>query len=315
MADSEREAAADRFLKEAATLARLDARNTVRIFDYGVWNDRPYLVMEYIAGQRLTSLIRQHGTLDPERAVDLAVQMCRSLREAHRLGIVHRDLKPDNILVTVDEDGELVKVVDFGLVTRSGATGEDTGEGMLVGTPRYMAPEQMGNRSVDARADIYSLGLLIYRMLTGGWPYEATGTSSTLLAHLEAEPATVASRLPDGRAVPACVEWTIATALEKSPSDRFGSVDELRVALAACRVALKGGPALAQLTPTLRNGTCVVPDALLEGGSELNTEISLVSVPPASSSATVPLLKVMLSIVVVVLGLAVLLLLADPGPV
>jgi serine/threonine-protein kinase len=307
-----RKTAAELFLHEAATLARLDARNTVRIFDFGVWRERPYLVMEYIAGQRLASIIHQEGRLEPGRVVELAVQVCRSLREAHRLGVVHRDLKPANILVTIDEEGELVKVVDFGLVTHSGGQGASAEQGRLVGSPRYMAPEQIQEQAVDGRTDVYSLGVLLFRMLTGELPFAAKGTAPTLMAHLSETPPTLASKLGAG-VLPACFEWTVATALAKDPADRFGSVDELRTALGACQVALAGGPALAQVQPSLVDGRCVLPDALLDGVLPRASE--LVDRPTAAPEpGTVPLLKVMLGLVVAVLGLAVVLLLLDPGP-
>jgi serine/threonine-protein kinase len=307
-----RATAAELFLHEAATLARLDARNTVRIFDFGVWRERPYLVMEYIAGQRLATIIRQEGHLAPSRAVSLAVQACRSLREAHRLGVVHRDLKPANILVTIDEEGELVKVVDFGLVTPSGGRAAKAEQGRLVGSPRYMAPEQIQEQAVDGRTDVYSLGVLLFHMLTGELPFAPKGTAPTLLAHLSEPPPTLAAKLGAG-ALPACFEWTVATALAKDPDERFASVDELRTALGACQVALAGGPALAHVQPSLVDGRCVLPDALLDGHAPRASEhVDRPTTAPEAGSA--PVLKVMLGLVVAVLGIAVLLLLLDPGP-
>lgn len=310
---ADEQASADqRFMNEAATLARLAATNTVRIYDFGVWRGRPYLVMEYIAGQNLASVLQREGALAPERALDIAVQICRSLREAHRIGVIHRDLKPANILVTVGEDGELVKVVDFGLVKGVEDQSETTSAGRLVGSPNYMSPEHIREDPVDPRSDIYSVGLLLFRMLTGHLPFDRQGTVATLVAHLEDEPTRLADRLPDGEHLPEAFEWTVATCLKKDPDDRFASVDEFRKALEACRAVL-GMPDAAHVQPRLVDGRTVLPEGVLDWGGGRPTDLPL-EAPPLPSAPS-RLLKLMLGMVVFVLSLAVVLLLLDPGPI
>ncbi|MCA9491236.1 MAG: serine/threonine protein kinase, partial [Myxococcales bacterium] len=150
----------ERFLREASLLSALSHPNTVRVFDFGVHDGLTYLVMEYVDGPTLREILRA-GPMDPLRAVRITRQICGSLDEAHERGKVHRDLKPANVMIARDQDGEdLVKVVDFGLVKEMEDAVHMTGDNMMVGTPMYMAPEQIRGRKVDQRCDIYALGVV-----------------------------------------------------------------------------------------------------------------------------------------------------------
>ena len=179
---------ARRFQLEASVAARLTHPNTVTIFDYGETDDGTcFIAMEYLQGRSLAEEVKRVGALSPDRAIHIGRQVCRALREAHALGVVHRDLKPGNVLlVRQDDDDDFVKVLDFGLVKdirRPGGEVDDRMEiGQLVGSPRYMAPEQVRGRPVDARADVYALGATIYTMLTGRPPFDRRTELATMMA-------------------------------------------------------------------------------------------------------------------------------------
>jgi len=171
---------AERFLREASVLAKLSDPNTVRIFDFGIWEGRSYLVMEFIDGHPLSQVIRRQP-LPPLEAISIAMQICTSLAEAHKLNVVHRDLKLSNILVTRQEEGGgfAAKVIDFGLVkdiVDDGHT-ELTAVGQILGSPMYMAPEQIRAEGIDQRADLYALGVVLYRMLLCQKPFNHRGTA------------------------------------------------------------------------------------------------------------------------------------------
>jgi serine/threonine protein kinase len=184
-----------RFLREAATCARLRHPNTVTLFDYGVHDDGSlYMVMEFVDGSNLTQELRD-GPFRPERAVWIAREVCRSLQEAHELGIVDRDLKSSNLMVTATSEGEAVKVVDFGIAKVLDAD-DVTLDSTVIGTPRYMAPELILGDPVDARVDLYSLGVVLYEMLSGRPPFLRDGTVKTLLAQVKEEPPPLARQCP-----------------------------------------------------------------------------------------------------------------------
>jgi hypothetical protein len=220
--------------REASLLARLHHPNTVRVYEHGIEGELAFLAMEYVDGLTLRELLEE-GRLEPLRACRIARQICGSLAEAHELGLVHRDLKPANILVAKGPDGDdLVKVVDFGLVEQVADAIHTTSEGLLVGTPMFMAPEQIRGRSLDQRCDIYALGVVLYRMLTGTWPYSEGEPAAVLVAHLTETPRPFAPEL----ALPEVLEWTVARCLEKEPAQRFAHARELHRALQLCEAAL-----------------------------------------------------------------------------
>jgi serine/threonine-protein kinase len=235
---SHREEQATRFRAEARMLARLDHPNVATVYRFFEHEDQLFLVMEYVAGKSFGALVPKRGRgLPVDEAVPLFCQALRGIGYAHEHGVVHRDLKPSNLMY--DERG-LVKVLDFGIAQLVGST-RLTRTGMAVGTPAYMAPEQVRGREVDGRADIYSLGIVFYEILTGVLPYEASSDFELMRAHLESEPRDIAEITGS---VPMSVQSAIRRALEKEADARFRSAADfasaLRQDLAPAETALDG---------------------------------------------------------------------------
>ncbi|XXT18339.1 TonB family protein [Sorangium sp. So ce429] len=229
-----------RFSREAATAARLTHPNSVTVFDYGRDDPRGiyFIAMEYIAGRTLHRVLHDEGALPEARASRIARQICRALAEAHGLGVVHRDLKPSNVLlVDQGDEKDFVKVLDFGLVKDvSGEQLDDlTQKGLFIGSPRYTAPEQAMGNELSPRADIYSLGVLLYEMLCGKVPFDKKVPTATLMAHVSEPPPPLARASSDapGALVSPAMEAIVMRCLEKSPDRRFQSMKE-------CLLALKG---------------------------------------------------------------------------
>jgi serine/threonine-protein kinase len=224
-----------RFLLEAEALARLQHANTVVVHDYGQTpGGMYYLVMEYVQGRPLSRLLQDEGPLEPTRCIDLMTQVCKALREAHSLGIVHRDLKPSNLLVRRQEDGEeVVKVVDFGLVKLTEADQSLTLSGMILGSPHCMSPEQVQGMDIDHRADIYSLGVLMYRSLTGKYPFHGPTTAATMIAHVQNPIPHMAEAGPDLE-LPLGLEDVIRRCLSKAPQERYQDMGALIADLGTC---------------------------------------------------------------------------------
>ncbi len=222
-----------RFFLEASIASKLTHPNTVTIFDYGrTEDDIYYMAMEYLEGHTLHRAIRE-GFFPEERAAHIARQICRALREAHSLGVIHRDLKPANIfLVEHGDETDFVKVLDFGLVKNvSGDKGEDlTQTGLFMGSPKYMAPEQIRGDKVDARTDIYALGIIMYEMITGKVPFDRPNSVNILMAHVNEEPPPLRQMNPAIQ-ISAQIEDTVARCMAKDPDQRFRSMDEVLAAL------------------------------------------------------------------------------------
>ncbi len=223
-----------RFFLEASTAAKLTHANTVTIFDYGkADNDEIYYIaMEYIEGRTLSSVL-QEGPLPEERVRNIAAQICRSLREAHGLGVVHRDLKPGNIMLTdKGDERDSVKVLDFGLVKDVTNDAENhTQEGIFMGSPKYMAPEQILGLALTARADVYSLGIMLFEMLTGRVPYDRGGANiATLMAHVNEPIPNMRSMAPNAVISPQ-MEAIVYRCLEKDPARRYASMSSLLLAI------------------------------------------------------------------------------------
>src|SRR5271170_3344692 len=231
-----------RFFLEASTAAKLTHSNTVTIFDYGQdGDDLYYIAMEFIEGRTLHRTLREEGPFDEVRTAVIAGQICRSLREAHGLGVVHRDLKPGNILLTDRADErDIVKVLDFGLVKDVTGEAEDlTQAGLFMGSPKYMAPEQILGGEITARTDIYSLGVMMFEMLTGKVPFDRGASVGTLMAHVNDPVPPMRSVNPKLQASPT-TENIVARCLEKDPNKRFNSMKDLLNALK--RVGNEEGP-------------------------------------------------------------------------
>jgi eukaryotic-like serine/threonine-protein kinase len=226
-----------RFEREVGTIAELEHPNTIQVYDFG---STPagilYIVMEFLHGKSLADLLEKQGAMTPERTNHVLQQVCGSLEEAHGRGIVHRDLKPDNI-VLVERAGkkDFVKVLDFGIAKRAKEEDKNeqklTQQGMVLGTPPYMSPEQFTGQPIDARSDIYSLGVMAYEMVTGKLPFQANTAWEWATQHMTQPPIPIES-LAEGMRAPAAMRGSIQRALAKSPADRFQTVTEFGEAFA-----------------------------------------------------------------------------------
>jgi DNA-binding beta-propeller fold protein YncE len=217
----------ERFVREARAAAAIDHPNVIPVYSAGEDDGRLYLAMRFVEGEDLRALVRREGPLDPHRAAAIIAQVAAALDAAHARGLVHRDIKPANVLL----DGDHAYLTDFGLTKRLSGEATMTGSGRWVGTLGYIAPEQIRGLPIDARADVYALGCLLFYVLTGIAPYRRDSDEATLYAHLH-EPAPDARELSP--AVPGPLADVVARALEKDPDDRFPSAGDLgRAALAA----------------------------------------------------------------------------------
>jgi len=249
--------AAARFLNEARTASRLSHPNCVAIFDFGRTEEgQPYIVMEYVRGRDLGRIADTEGPLPLHRVVDVLRQTLAALEEAHALGIIHRDLKPDNIVLEPMRSGmDFVKVVDFGLAKflggdtpTLGAGGALTRPGLVCGTPEYMSPEQGRGDTLDGRADIYSVGIVLFELLAGRVPFAAETATRTLLLHLD-EPAPDPRNVAPERSIPARFAELTRRALAKAPEARFQSARAFSDALLDALIAVEGRPPQ-ESTPT-----------------------------------------------------------------
>jgi serine/threonine-protein kinase len=234
-----------RFRREAQAVSRLNHPNIVQTFDFGQWDGALYLVMEYVKGDDLSALLRRDGALPFARAARLFVQVCSALTEAHDSGIIHRDLKPENLMVIRRRDGsEHAKVLDFGLAKlreREDSAAAITSGAQVLGTPYYMAPEQVRGEALDPRADVYSLGATLYRVLTGAPPFLAPSPMSVLAKHLTEDVVPPRERAPD-RALPPEADRIVLRAMAKALPDRYESAAAVQADLER---ALAGAPAVA----------------------------------------------------------------------
>lgn len=240
---------AERFKREAIAASRIGHKNICDVIDFDRTVDgRFYFVMEYLAGETLTALMRREGAMSSARVVPIVSQICRALAAAHGLGVVHRDLKPDNVvLAQTAEEHELVKVLDFGVakVSLEGVSGGQTRLGMVVGTPQYMSPEQAAGMPADHRSDIYSLGLILYEMLCGRPTFSGATPSLLMAAHIH-QPAPSLLPGPVSLPVAPALEALVMRMLAKNPSDRPGTMAEVAAALERIRPQ-EGYPVPAEL--------------------------------------------------------------------
>ncbi len=216
-------AAADRFRREASAARRISHPNVVRIHDIGEEHGMLFLSMEYITGESMAALLERHGTLALPQLRDTVAQVCAGLTAAHEAGVVHRDLKPGNILIS----GANVKIIDFGLARLAHIEGM-TATGMILGTPEYMAPEQIRGQPVDPRTDIYALGAVIYHALTGRPPYTGDSAIAVGFAHCN-EPLVPPAQVR--ASVPASWSDLVVRAMSRDPSHRFATAQDLAAGL------------------------------------------------------------------------------------
>jgi len=211
----------ERFSNELKTTRMISHRNVCRMFDLGEEKGTYFITMEYVAGQDLRGLIRQTGQLTIGKAIAIAKQISEGLAEAHRLGVIHRDLKPSNIII--DREGN-ARIMDFG-IARSLHGKSLTGEGVVIGTPEYMSPEQVEGKEADQRSDIYSLGIVLYEMLTGRAPFEGDTPLSIAVKHKTEkpkDPKEFNDQIPDD------LSRLVLRCLEKDKSKRYQSADDVR---------------------------------------------------------------------------------------
>jgi eukaryotic-like serine/threonine-protein kinase len=215
----------ERFRREARAIARLNHPNIVTVIDRGELDNHQFIVFEHVPGENLKDFVRRRGPLPVHDALTLTTQIARGLAFAHEHGVVHRDVKPQNVLL--DESG-IAKVTDFG-IARSIEPGDGLTEtGTLLGTSEYISPEQAGGRRVDARSDQYSLGVVLYELLTGETPYSGDNFMAVAMKHMRDPVPSVRDRRPD---VPASVDAIVSRAMAKRPEDRFPSTQEMVAAL------------------------------------------------------------------------------------
>ncbi len=213
----------ERFKSELLFARKITHKNVCRVYEFSRVDGTAYISMEFVDGESLRSVLKRFASLAPRKGIDLALQMCAGLKEAHAQGIVHRDLKPENVMI--DRHGN-VKLMDFGIARSMEAMTLLTGA--MVGTPAYMAPEQASGKSVDHRADIYALGLMLYEMFTGVQPFRADNALALAMKHVQESPRPPHEIEPG---ISAPLEGAILKCLEKSPDNRFQSVSELENAL------------------------------------------------------------------------------------
>lgn len=218
-----------RFLREAQATVKLRSEHIARVMDVGTLPDGvPFMVMEFLEGHDLNQILRHHGPQMPAAVVDLMLQACEGIAEAHALGIIHRDIKPSNFFVTHRPDGSnLLKILDFGISKTPAELSELTGTQTVIGTPTYMAPEQMKTaRGTDPRSDIWSMGVVMYQLLAGRPPFESETYAALVLKVSNEAPA------PLHVAMPAGLKDIVLRCLEKDPKNRIQSVGELARMLA-----------------------------------------------------------------------------------
>jgi hypothetical protein len=224
-----------RFLRESEVASSLDHPNVVGTLACATVDGLMCLAMEYVDGCDLATLIRSEGPLDPRRAVDLLAQVAAALDAAHEAGLVHRDVKPANILVERRAEGEHAYVCDFGLVRRVASPSSLTGERSFVGTVDYAPPEQIEGGPMDGRADVYSLGGVLFACLTGEAPFERESELGVVYAHLNEPPPKVSDLRPE---LPEAFDEVVARALAKQPAHRYSTCSDL---MRAAQAALEGG--------------------------------------------------------------------------
>lgn len=256
-----------RFEREVRASAKLSHWNSIDIFDYGRAADGTfYYVMEYLPGLSLADLVSRYGPLPPERVVFLLRQTCDALAEAHALGLVHRDIKPGNIFAA-ERGGlyDVAKLLDFGMVKpfEGGPAAELTHDGVLVGSPLYMSPEQVaGDVEPDGRSDIYSLGVVAYHLLAGRPPFDGAQMMRVLIAHASQEPEPLERVAPD---VPPDLSQVVMRCLAKRPADRYPSVAALAAALDRCEVPRRWSHTrAAQWWAEVEQGRVPAPSRLVE---------------------------------------------------
>jgi len=297
-----------RFQKEAEMASALNHPNILTVHDFGVSDDgSPYLVMNYLEGKSLTDLIENNGHLDVQRSLHIFRQLCQGLGHAHEKGVIHRDLKPSNImLVTLDQDEDFVQILDFGIakqLTPETSADSLTRTGEVFGSPHYMSPEQCRAQPVDARSDIYALGCVMYRVLTGMPPLMGGDLVECLYKHVNEMPAPFSQMCPEYN-LPSDLEAVVFKAMAKKPDDRYQSMADLKAGLESIEAykqdistktygSLAGIRAAATLTslpasPSISVGGQSGEISTATSTQTAATTVSASSLPAADATAEVP---------------------------
>jgi serine/threonine-protein kinase len=272
-----------RFQREARAATSLNHPNIVSVFDLGQTPQGTlYIAMEFVEGPSLKSVITKGGPLEPMRIIPLLRQVASALGAAHRHGIVHRDLKPQNIMIARSADGhESAKLVDFGIAKTFDDATQLTTSGSTMGTPQYMSPEQAAGQTVDGRSDLYSLGIVMYEMLSGDVPFNDKSLTAIIIKHMNEAPQPPSLKNPAAR-IPEALEATVLRCLEKDPANRFQTAEEFTAAL--------------QGAAHLIHGVAAMPagqDAVLEHQATIPAVQGTIPLGPAragtSSSSAAPL--------------------------
>jgi protein kinase-like protein/sporulation related protein len=233
----------ERFKNELLFARKITHKNVCRVHEFNRIGGIAYTSMEFVEGESLRSVLNRFGGLPVRKAIDLVGQICSGLKEAHAQGIVHRDLKPENVMI--DAQGN-VKIMDFGIARSMEAVTRLTGS--MVGTPAYMAPEQVGGKPVDYRTDIYSLGLMMYEIFTGTQAFQADNAVAVALKQMREAPVPPHEIEPT---IPAAIERSILKCLEKEPARRFQSIGDLEAAIRPTGTLAKASTAAAAIAPAL----------------------------------------------------------------
>ena len=247
LALDEKEEYEGRFYQEAKAAGRLSHPNIVTIYDVGKNGDIAYIAMEFLEGYELRNIINENGSLPISQVLDIVAQVAQGLSYAHEHDIVHRDVKPSNVMVV--RDGH-IKITDFG-IARMPYSAVQTQTGMVLGSPKYMSPEQVMGKSIDQRSDIFSLGVMLYEMLTGQSPFNGDNVNAIMYQTLNAIPSPPNSLNPE---VPEMIDFIVAKALAKKMEDRYQSAKDFAVDLRACQDTLPQSAQQADLSKVPASG-------------------------------------------------------------
>lgn len=261
LAQEEKEEYEGRFYQEAKAAGRLNHPNIVTIYDVGKSDDIAYIAMEFLQGRELRDIMNDSGVLPVDQVLDIVAQVALGLAYAHEHEIVHRDIKPSNIMVI--RDGH-VKITDFG-IARMASSAVRTQTGMVLGSPKYMSPEQVMGKAIDQRSDIFSLGVMLYEMLTGQAPFNGENVNAIMYQTLNAVPAPPNTLNP---AVPEMINFIMAKALAKGLEDRYQNAKDFAVDLRACRDTLPRSSQQIDVSQTSVGGERKLPDAIAITGSK-----------------------------------------------